>query len=177
MKHHRSNSRNSLHYRGGFSSPLSYLPLSFKNVQQQHQRNKLVVNRFTMMIATLSFVYYIILGQMIGYQCGDWSVEQEQNFKNKQKKLMPVLLTISIVYAVIFFFSLIYLIKTGNQGEWTGLLGIGIWCLISIIMVWSKKHDDKNIRCYHIIIMYITFIIYSLLLFSSFFGKKSSRLE
>lgn len=170
----KRNTSNSLHNTWRLSSSMSsYRPLSFKNVQKHYRKNDLFVNRMIMIIATLSVFYYVILSQVIGYKCGDWSAEQEQQYQNKRKRLMPLLLTTGIIYTVVFLCSLIYLIKTGSQDDSSGLFGIGVWCLISIIMLWSKKQDDKNIRCYHIIIMYITFIIYFLLLLSFFFGKSS----
>lgn len=148
-----------------------YDRLSFRNEEQQLSKHDNLINRLIMMITTISFIFYIFISSFIGFSCGNWTESKKQQIEKKRKKLMPILLGIGVIYTLVFLSCIIIVvINRRKDDDWMGILGIGIWCQISIILLFSKK-QNKSMRCYHIIIMYITFILYPML-FYTFFLKK-----
>ena len=150
-------------------SNTSFRPMSFRyqfKKTQQDQR----FNRLLMSVVTLSVLFYGVLSPIIGFQCGQRTDKQEQYSQQMWKKLFPIVMTISIVYTMFFLYSMIVIYQTSRNDDWMGILIVGIWCQISILLLWTKQYEITNRRCYHIAFMYITWILFVLMLYS--FSKK-----
>lgn len=151
--------------------PISIRPMSFRNQFQQTQRKEQLFNRLLMCVVTLSVLFYAVLSPVIGFQCGKRTDDQEEYSLTMWKKLFPFLKTISIVYTILFLFAMIVVYGTSRNDDWMGILIVGIWCQISILLVWIKQYEITNRRCYHISIMYISWILF-VFMFYSFFKNK-----
>jgi hypothetical protein len=150
---------------------ISIRPMSFRNQFQQTRRKEQLFNRLLMSLVTLSVLFYAVLSPIIGFQCGKRTDEQEEHSLKMWKKLFPIVMTISIVYTLFFLYSMIVIYQINRNDDWMGILIVGIWCQISILLLWIKQYEITNSRCYHIAIMYISWILF-FFMFYSFFKKK-----
>lgn len=149
----------------------SIRPISLRNQFQSTKRKDFLVNVVIMILVTLSVIFYLFVTHIIGFTCRKQTEKEKEKSDTLRKKWMPFLWAIGSIYTIVFLIALITIISVSKDtDDLYGVFGIGIWCQISIFLILL---GSEKAQCYHITVMYITFILilYVFMLYSFFFGK------